>query len=244
MTDTIDKKIKILALQGSPRPKRSNTEILLREFLKGTASQGAESEIIYLVDKNIKHCMGCYTCWIKTPGICKIDDDMKELIAKVNDSQVVVYVTPLYISNMSSLLKAFCDRTLPMLDYHYVKYGDMHIHPLRVPANRKMVLISTCGLPEVSQFEGLRAVFKKMEDNMQTKIAGEILVASSELLRDEAFREPVLKASYQAGVELIKDGNISRIIEEQIQKPLIPYDKMAARANKWFSDRLEKIHKE
>jgi len=35
-----EKKMKILAIQGSPRPKTSNTEILLQEFLKGAQNQG------------------------------------------------------------------------------------------------------------------------------------------------------------------------------------------------------------
>lgn len=43
--------MKILAIQGSPRPKASNTQILLQEFLKGACSQGAEAETIYLKEK-------------------------------------------------------------------------------------------------------------------------------------------------------------------------------------------------
>ena len=35
-----EKRMKILAIQGSPRPKASNTEILLQEFLKGARARG------------------------------------------------------------------------------------------------------------------------------------------------------------------------------------------------------------
>jgi multimeric flavodoxin WrbA len=240
---TNDQTIKILAIQGSPRPKRSNTEILLQQFLKGAVSQGVETDVVYLVEKNIKHCMGCYTCWIKTPGVCKIDDDMKYLITKFNKADILVFSTPLYYSNMGSLLKVFCDRLLPALDYHYVKYGNIHIHPSRIPANRKMVIISTCGLPEISQFDGLKAVFKKMEDNMQTKIAGEVLVAASELIRDENLNKTLLDAVYRAGMELVRDGRISQKTELEIQKPLMPHDKMAERANQWFKNRLDSLNK-
>jgi len=83
LTQKGEKKMKILAIQGSPRPKASNTEILLREFLKGAQSQGAETETIYLKDKDIHSCVGCYTCWAKTPGICIFKDDMPELLEKV-----------------------------------------------------------------------------------------------------------------------------------------------------------------
>lgn len=67
MTKREVKKIKVLAIQGSPRPKASNTDILLQEFLKGAQSQGVETETVYLKDKNIHSCVGCYTCWTKTP---------------------------------------------------------------------------------------------------------------------------------------------------------------------------------
>jgi coenzyme F420-reducing hydrogenase gamma subunit len=71
--------MKILAIQGSPRPKASNTEILLQEFLKGARSQGTEAETIYLKEKEFHPCVGCYTCRAKTPGVCVFKDDMPEL---------------------------------------------------------------------------------------------------------------------------------------------------------------------
>ena len=151
-----EKKMKILATQGSPRPKVSNTEILLQEFLKGVRSQGAETETVYLKEKEIHSCVGCYTCWAKTPGVCAFKDDMPELLEKVRNCDILVYATPLYNFNMTSLLKAFQERLLPLLDPHLVKMGEIYRHPQRYEVNRKMVLISNCGFPEVSHFDGLR----------------------------------------------------------------------------------------
>jgi multimeric flavodoxin WrbA len=107
LTQKGEKKMKILAIQGSPRPKVSNTEILLQQFLQGAQSQGAETETIYLKDKDIHSCVGCYTCWAKTPGVCIFKDDMPELLEKVRSCDIIVYATPLYNYNMTSLLKAF-----------------------------------------------------------------------------------------------------------------------------------------
>ena len=64
--------MKILAIQGSPRGKEGNTEIILNEFLSGAVSAGAKAETVYLKQKKIKPCLGCYTCWTKTPGVCAI----------------------------------------------------------------------------------------------------------------------------------------------------------------------------
>ena len=72
--------MKVLAINGSPRGQFGNTEVLLKPFLEGCAEAGAEIETIYLKDKEIKHCIGCFTCWTKTPGKCIHKDDMEELL--------------------------------------------------------------------------------------------------------------------------------------------------------------------
>jgi len=184
-----EKRMKIFAVQGSPRPKASNTEILLQEFLKGARSQGAQTETVHLKEKEIHHCVGCYTCWAKTPGICVFKDDMPGLLEKVRNCDILIYATPLYNFNMTSLLKAFQERLLPLLDPHLIKAEEAHRHPPRYEANRKIVLISNCGFPEVSHFNGLRQVFRHIERNGGTPIVGELLMPAGELLKQEDLKE-------------------------------------------------------
>ncbi len=238
------KMLKILAIQGSPRPKASNTEILLQEFLKGAQSQEAETETIYLKDKDIHSCVGCYTCWAKTPGVCTFKDDMPELLEKVRDCDLLVYATPLYNFNMTSLLKAFQERLLPLLDPHLVKSGDVYHHPQRYEVNWKMVLISTCGFPEISHFDGLRHVFRHIERNGGVPIIGELLMPAGELLKQEGLRENiqgVLQASYRAGVEVVRGGRVLKETEMQIQKPILTPDELAEMANLWWDSHLEGV---
>jgi len=239
-----EKKMKILAIQGSPRPKASNTDILLQEFLKGARSQGAETETVYLKEKEIHSCVGCYTCWAKTPGVCVFKDDMPELLEKVKGCDILVYATPLYNFNVTALLKAFQERLLPLLDPHLIKMGEAYRHPQRYAVNRKMVLISNCGFPEVSHFDGLRQVFRHMERNGGVPIIGELLMPGGELLKQKGMQENVhgvLQTAYRAGVEVIRDGKVSGETEAQIQKPLIPPDALAEMANLWWDSHLEGI---
>jgi multimeric flavodoxin WrbA/putative sterol carrier protein len=239
-----EKKMWILAIQGSPRPKVSNTEILLKEFLKGAQSQGAETETIYLKEKEIHSCVGCYTCWAKTPGVCIFKDDMPELLEKVKDCDILVYATPLYNFNMTSLLKAFQERLLPLLDPHLIKSGDVYRHPQRYEVNRKMVIISTCGFPEISHFDGLRHVFRHIERNGGVPIIGELLMPAGELLKQEGLRENVqgaLQTAYRAGVEVVRDGKVLKETEMQIQKPILAPDEMAEMANLWWDSHLQGI---
>jgi multimeric flavodoxin WrbA/putative sterol carrier protein len=244
LTQKGEKKMKILAIQGSPRPKASNTEILLQEFLKGAQSQGAETETVYLKEKEFHSCVGCYTCWAKTPGTCVFKDDMPEILEKVKGCDILVYATPLYNYNMTSLLKAFQERLLPLLDPHLIKMGEIYRHPQRYKMNRKMVLISTCGFPEVSHFDALRHVFRHIEKSGQTPLVGELLMPGGELLKQEGMKENVqgvLQTAYRAGIEVIREGRVLEETEMEIQKPLVPPDALAEMANLWWDSHLEGI---
>jgi multimeric flavodoxin WrbA/putative sterol carrier protein len=235
--------LKILAIQGSPRPKVSNTELLLKEFLKGAQDEGAETETIYLKEKDIHPCVGCYTCWTKTPGVCVFKDDMPELLKKVKECDLLVYATPLYNYNMTALTKAFQERLLPLLDPHLVKKEGVYRHPQRFEVNRKMVLISTSGFPELSHFDALRHIFRIMERNGDVPLVGELLVPAAEaVLKQEYLRERaqgILQAAYRAGVEVVRDGKVSEETEVKIQRPLLSTDEMAEMANLWWDSFLD-----
>jgi multimeric flavodoxin WrbA len=236
--------MKILAIQGSPRPKGSNTEILLQEFLKGAQSAGAESETIYLRKKNIHACVGCFTCWVKTPGVCIFRDDMPALLEKVRDCQVLVYAFPLYNYNMTAMTKAFQERLLPLMDPHFVKAGEAYRHPPRYAMDRKMVLISNCGFPEISHFDGLRHIFRHMERSGGAPLIGELLMPAGQLLQIPPLREKiqgVLRAAQRAGVEVVREGRVSPETEAEIQKPIFSAEKLAEMANRTWDSLLKAL---
>jgi multimeric flavodoxin WrbA len=96
--------VRILAINGSPRGARGNTARIIEPFLEGAREAGAEAEVITLRDKDINHCLGCFNCWIKTPGVCVHKDDMPNLLEKIVAADVLVFGTPLYIFTFSGLM--------------------------------------------------------------------------------------------------------------------------------------------
>jgi multimeric flavodoxin WrbA len=90
--------VKGLALNSSPRAGvQSKTELMLNHLVQGMREAGAEVEAVDLHEKKIEYCIGCYTCWTKTPGRCLHKDDMStELFPKWLDADMAVYATPLF----------------------------------------------------------------------------------------------------------------------------------------------------
>lgn len=219
--------MKVLAINGSPRGANGNTEVLLEQFLKGCEEAGAEIETIYLKDKNINHCIGCFTCWTKTPGKCIHKDDMEELLIKVSQVDIMVYATPLYYFTVTGIMKDFMDRKLPLCKREIIKVGDKYTHPTRYQKESptKNVLISSCGFPGEYNFLGLLETF-----NVMTKgnLSGAILfgqggvlggVKSHDMLK-EIF-EPYILALKNAGKEVVKLGHITDETQAILDKDVI-----------------------
>ena len=145
--------MKILAINGSPKGKRSNTWRLTSAFLEGIAAkkenggaQTAEIETLNIGSLNIKPCLGCFSCWSKTPGECCINDDMQGVIDKILWADVVVWSFPLYYFGLPGQLKTLIDRQLPMSLPFMCTETESGGHPSRYDMSGKStVVISTCG---------------------------------------------------------------------------------------------------
>ncbi len=138
---------------------------------------------------------------------------------------------------MTAITKAFQERLLPLMDPHLVKAGEAYRHPPRYAMDRRMVLISNCGFPEVSHFDALRHVFRQMERAGGVPLIGELLMPAGQLLQIPPLKEKVqsvLRAAFRAGVEVLRDGRVSPETEAEIQKPIFPADQLAEMANQMW----------
>ncbi|RLG50477.1 MAG: flavodoxin family protein [Thermoproteota archaeon] len=103
----------IAGMSGSPRPGK-NTEVLLKESLRGAEEEGVETTLIRLADYRIEPCSGCGTCLKGKP--CPIDerDDMPKLAEAILGAQGVIICAPSYWGAVPGILKNFMDRTRPL----------------------------------------------------------------------------------------------------------------------------------
>ena len=74
--------------------------------------------------KSLNACIGCFGCWVKTPGECVIKDTMAEINRLYVNSDVVVFLSPVVFGQQSANMKNVFDRLLPRLLPFFIRKAD------------------------------------------------------------------------------------------------------------------------
>ena len=101
---------KVLIISSSPR-QGGNSDILCEQFSLGAKEAGYTVEKIFLRKHKINYCLGCGVC--NNTHSCVQKDDMKALLDKMINADVIVLATPVYFYTMDGQLKTFIDRCVP-----------------------------------------------------------------------------------------------------------------------------------
>ena len=102
--------MKVLAIIGSPR-KTGNTYKVTRKVEERMKQLGdVEFEYVFLKDLNLKSCLGCMVCLDKGEDLCPLKDDRAMLDEKMHSADGVIFASPTYVFNVTSLMKNFFDR--------------------------------------------------------------------------------------------------------------------------------------
>jgi multimeric flavodoxin WrbA len=105
--------MKILALIGSPR-RGSNTDILVDKILMGAGDNGNSFEKIYLYDFDISACVDCRKCK-RSDYACALQDGMTEIYPRLEESDLILFGTPVYWYAPTAKMKLLIDRMRPFI---------------------------------------------------------------------------------------------------------------------------------
>jgi len=109
--------VKIVGIGGSPR-KGGNSDLLLKQILKGAKNGGVATEEIQLRDYQFQSCIGCEKCR-KANECTGLFDGMQMIYPKVKEADGIILVSPIHTYNMTAIMKAFVDRLYCF--YHFDK---------------------------------------------------------------------------------------------------------------------------
>lgn len=143
-----DKEMNVLVLNGER--KNENTLNLVGEIVsRELTMNGWQAETILLWEKNIARCTGCFGCWVKTPGICVINDFGREVARLVVQSDLLILLAPVTFGGYSSELKKAMDRfACPILLPFFMKIGDEVHHKARYKSLPNLIGIGTLPRPD------------------------------------------------------------------------------------------------
>ncbi len=221
--------MKAIVINGSPRGKNGNSQVMADFFCQGMQKAGVEVETILLLEEKLEYCRGCFGCWTRTPGKCVIDDAMNDLISRCLNADYLIYATPVYYYTMPAILKNFIDRTLPIStpQIHKNDKGEFY-HEGRYKKYPQTILLTNCGFPGKGNFEGIITAFFFLNPvlticrnqggllNSKHPKLTEIISAYGKLLKT-------------AGQELVTKNCVSDELMQKLSENLIP-DEMYMKA--------------
>lgn len=232
----------VLIINGSPKGERSNTMWLTNAFVSGF-SEDAKVKTITLRDKDIHPCMGCFSCWTKTPGQCAVKDDMQEIYQDILEADIIIESLPLYFAGMPSRMRMMTERCLlftkryegsPEDTFHSIL--EMEEHSLK---DKKLVVISSCGYVSMdTMFEGLLKEYDLIcgEGNYTSILCsqGELLQAGSRTRQVIHYLEEVKKA----GQEFYETGAISEEQDRILKKKMVSPQTFEVLIKRYWSERM------
>ncbi len=166
--------MEILVINGSPR-KGGNTETLLDAMIAGAQEAGATISNVKLRDLDVSPCRACDAC--KRTGKCIQNDDMQDLLSKMEESKIWILGTPVYWWGPTAQLKGFIDRW----------YGINR----DVFKNRRVALVIPLGSSDPSTAQHVLGMFEDIFAYLGMKQIG-ILLAPGVYERGEANKRPDL----------------------------------------------------
>jgi multimeric flavodoxin WrbA len=120
--------MKITILNGNPEP--SSFDNYLAQLTSTLESMGHAIIRLDLRDIRLRHCVGCWGCWVKTPGQCLAKDASIEMDRAVINSDFTLWAAPLKMGFPSELLKMANDKHLPLI-HPYMDIDQDEAHHLR-----------------------------------------------------------------------------------------------------------------
>ncbi|MCP4270242.1 MAG: flavodoxin family protein [Deltaproteobacteria bacterium] len=187
----------VLGISGSPR-KNGNTELLIREFMKGAMVSGYETELFILTELKISPCTSCDSC--QSTGKCVINDDMQLMHKKLLEADCIVFASPIYFGGVSAQLKSFIDRCQALWSRKYI------LKKALVSSDKESRLgyfISTAGSKDYDKvFDGAVIIIKTIFNTLDIKYKGELLFKDMEKKGDIIMHPNALNKAYEAGASL------------------------------------------
>lgn len=181
---------KILILTGSPR-SNGNSFMLADAFAEGAGAAGHSVRRFDTARAEVDGCRACNQCF-KYGKACVFDGDFNTLAPMLEETDVLVFATPLYWFSFPAQLKAAIDKIYSLL---------VGKRPLKI---RECVLLVTAETEEMEDFAGIVRTYELIADYLNWKDRGKVLVPNVNLPGD-IKGAPALEEARNLGKKHLKN---------------------------------------
>lgn len=229
--------MKIIAINGSHRGTKGYTHFLIEKLFEGEKKEGADCEEITLAKLKINICKGCGVCNTEKhllKCVYEEKDDVAIIFNKMREADIIVYATPIYVFNMSGLMKVFIDRmnaTGNSGDFKLSESGLFFHHISKDIYSKPFVTLICHDNFENESSKNVVSYFRTFSKFMDAPQVGTIVRRSGKLTgygKDPGKEKqyPKILKSYKvielAGKELVIKGKISKRTEKTASQDIIP----------------------
>lgn len=104
--------MKVVLLDGSGEGRSEGAAVRAAEAAE---ARGAAVRSFRPGALTLAPCQGEFDCWTATPGVCRTDDEARDIARAIHDADLVVYLSPLTFGGYTSGLKKAMDRTIGLV---------------------------------------------------------------------------------------------------------------------------------
>jgi multimeric flavodoxin WrbA len=189
--------MKTIAFLGSPR-KDGNSELLLREAIRGVEESGPPVQIFELNLMNVMPCQNCGGC--ESTGECVYDDDMTQIYDSIRTADRIILASPIFFFALSAQTKGMIDRCQCFWCEKYLLKKPLP----EGPHGRKGLLLLVGGMKKEIGIQcaeaSAKAFFRTVSVPAHKTLSYLEIDAKGAILKHPA----ALQEAYEAGKELTK----------------------------------------
>lgn len=164
----MSKPVKVLLMVGSPKGEKSASNSITSYLLEKFRLEGVETERTYIV-KDIKN-----------------DEGINELISKVNDSDILILVAPLYVDSIPAI-------TIKAME---------KIHKDAPFKRKQMMAIFNCGFPEPHHNDLAIDMCKKFAYLSGIQWAGGVTIGMGPSLEGKSLEDFAMAKNLRKGLDM------------------------------------------
>jgi multimeric flavodoxin WrbA len=169
---------RVVVLDGCGLPDQDLAPVL-SELLDAFRRDGAQIETFRLHEMKLAHCLGCFGCWLKTPGMCVENDAGRQIAKVVIQSDTAVLFTPVTFGGYSPDLKKMTDHFIQIISpYFQMDHGEVH-HPARYARRPRLIVVGVQRRPNSHEAQIFKILAGRNAINLRPPTyAAEVVVAT------------------------------------------------------------------